>query len=56
MRPVAPSPVKFKFGVVPHELTIPEIKHLEKSVYRSCPKSKRRRVMIVLRFTEPMVI
>ena len=29
MHPVAPSPVKFKFGVVPHELTIPEIKHLE---------------------------
>jgi 2,4-dienoyl-CoA reductase (NADPH2) len=28
MHPVAPSPVKFKFGVVPHELTIPEIKHL----------------------------
>jgi 2,4-dienoyl-CoA reductase (NADPH2) len=29
MRPVAPSPIKFKFGVVPHELTIEEIKHLE---------------------------
>lgn len=28
MHPVAPSPVKFKYGVVPHELTIPEIKHL----------------------------
>jgi 2,4-dienoyl-CoA reductase (NADPH2) len=29
IKPVAPSPVKFKFGVVPHELTIEEIKHLE---------------------------
>ena len=29
IQPVAPSPVKFKFGVVPHELTIEEIKHLE---------------------------
>jgi 2,4-dienoyl-CoA reductase-like NADH-dependent reductase (Old Yellow Enzyme family)/thioredoxin reductase len=29
LKPVAPSPVKFKFGVVPHELTIEEIKHLE---------------------------
>ena len=29
MRPVAPSPVKFTFGVVPHELTIPEIEHQE---------------------------
>ena len=29
MRPVAPSPVKFAFGVVPHELTIPEIEHQE---------------------------
>ena len=27
MRPVAPSPVKFKYGVVPHELTIEEIKY-----------------------------
>jgi 2,4-dienoyl-CoA reductase-like NADH-dependent reductase (Old Yellow Enzyme family)/thioredoxin reductase len=29
LKPVAPSPVKFKFGVVPHELTVAEIKHLE---------------------------
>jgi 2,4-dienoyl-CoA reductase (NADPH2) len=28
MSPVAPSPLKFKFGVVPHELTIDEIQHL----------------------------
>jgi 2,4-dienoyl-CoA reductase-like NADH-dependent reductase (Old Yellow Enzyme family)/thioredoxin reductase len=25
IRPIAPSPVKFKFGVVPHELTVEEI-------------------------------
>jgi len=25
LKPVAPSPVKFKFGVVPHELTIEKL-------------------------------
>ena len=44
IKPVAPSPIKFKFGVVPHELTIPEIKHLESQFIEDGPKGKRRRI------------
>ena len=40
MRPVAPSPVKFKFGVVPHELTIPEIKHLKNQYIEAARRVK----------------
>ena len=40
MRPVAPSPVKFKFGVVPHELTIAEIKHLENQYIEAARRVK----------------
>ena len=40
LKPVAPSPVKFKFGVVPHELTVAEIKHLEKQFIEAARRVK----------------
>ena len=40
MKPVAPSPIKFKFGVVPHELTIEEIKHLENQFVEAARRVK----------------
>jgi 2,4-dienoyl-CoA reductase (NADPH2) len=40
MRPVAPSPVKFKFGVVPHELTVEEIIHLENQFVEAARRVK----------------
>jgi len=40
LKPVAPSPVKFKFGVVPHELTVAEIKHMENQFVEAARRVK----------------
>ena len=40
LKPVAPSPVKFKFGVVPHELTVVEIKHMENQFVEAARRVK----------------
>ena len=40
IKPVAPSPIKFKFGVVPHELTIEEIKQLENQFIEAARRVK----------------
>ena len=55
LKPVAPSPVKFKFGVVPHELTVAEIKHWKISLLKP-PAVSKTPAMIVLRFTAPTAI
>jgi 2,4-dienoyl-CoA reductase-like NADH-dependent reductase (Old Yellow Enzyme family)/thioredoxin reductase len=40
MRPVAPSPVKFAFGIVPHELTISEIEYQENQFIEAARRVK----------------
>ena len=40
LKPVAPSPIKFKFGVIPHELTVAEIKHMENQFVEAARRVK----------------
>jgi 2,4-dienoyl-CoA reductase-like NADH-dependent reductase (Old Yellow Enzyme family)/thioredoxin reductase len=40
MSPVAPSPIKFAFGVIPHELTIPEIEYMENQFVKAAQRIK----------------
>ena len=41
MHPVAPSPVKFKPGIVPHELTVDEILHLENQFIKAAKRVQK---------------